>query len=89
VVISPPFEWQVRLNESGIVPRPRMDAPVEPRILAELQRFTAFRRAYEEGGLAPADFDTFGPTLRTLRQFLAATADLAALVRDQMVPNPD
>jgi transaldolase len=89
VVISPPFEWQVRLNKSGIAPVPRMDVPVEPRILAELEKFTDFRRASEEGGLAPADFDTFGPTQRTLRQFLAATADLAALVRDQMVPNPD
>lgn len=89
VVISPPFEWQTRLNKSGIAPAPRMDVPVEPRILEGLQRFTDFRRAYEEGGLSPADFDTFGPTRRTLRQFLAATADLAALVRDQMVPTPD
>lgn len=89
VVISPPFEWQTRLAKSGISPAPRMDVPVEPRILEGLLRFTDFRRAYEEGGLSPADFDTFGPTRRTLRQFLAATADLAALVRDQMVPSPD
>jgi len=89
VVISPPFEWQTRLNKSGIAPLPRMDVPVEPRILQGLQKFTDFRRASEEGGLSPADFDGFGPTRRTLRQFLAATADLAALVRDQMIPNPD
>ena len=89
VVISPPFEWQTRLNESGISPQPRMDVPVEPRILAELQKLADFRRSYEEGGLSPAEFDGFGPTRRTLRQFLAATADLAALVRDQMVSNPD
>ncbi len=89
VVISPPFEWQIRFNKSGIAPAPRMEVPVEPRILAGLQKFADFRRAYEEGGLAPADFDGFGPTRRTLRQFLAATHDLAALVRDQMVPSPD
>jgi transaldolase len=89
VVISPPFEWQTRLNKSGLSPVPRIEVPVEPRILEGLQRFADFRRAHEEGGLSPADFDTFGPTRRTLRQFLAATADLAALVRDQMVPNPE
>ncbi len=89
VVISPPFEWQTRLAKSGIAPLPRMEVPVEPRILEGLQKFTDFRRAYEEGGLSPADFDTFGPTRRTLRQFLAATSDLAALVRDQLVPSPD
>jgi transaldolase len=36
-----------------------------------------------------AEFDTFPPTRRTLRQFLAACHDLSALVRDVMVPNPD
>jgi transaldolase len=35
------------------------------------------------------EFDSFGPTVRTLRQFNAATTDLAVLVRDLMLPNPD
>jgi transaldolase len=52
-------------------------------------KFTDFRRAYDEDGMTPAEFDTFGPTVRTLRQFLKATSDLAALIRDAMVPNPD
>ena len=40
-------------------------------------------------GLAVADFDTFGATRRTLRQFLTAAADLDALVRDVLLPDPD
>ena len=40
-------------------------------------------------GSRPAEFDTFAPTRRTLRQFLAACADLNQLVRDVMLPNPD
>jgi transaldolase len=89
VVISPPYAWQVRLNKSGISPVPRIDQPVEPRILDALEtRFAEYRRASTEGGLSVADFDTFGATRRTLRQFLGATADLAALVRDLMLPNP-
>ena len=36
-----------------------------------------------------AEFDDFGATRRTLRQFCKATDDLVALVRDIMIPNPD
>lgn len=89
VVISPPFSWQTRLNRSGISPLPRMGEPVDPRTLAALEAFPDFRRSYQDGGLSIPEFDAFGPTRRTLRQFLAANADLAALVRDFMVPNPD
>lgn len=90
VVISPPHAWQVRFNASDIVPRSRIDDPVERRIVDELQkRFLDFRRAYSEDGLAVDDFDAFPPTRRTLRQFIAACHDLESLVRDSMLPNPD
>jgi transaldolase len=90
VVISPPYPWQVRLNKSDVPVVPRMDEPVEPRIVEELhRRFADFRRAYDEGGLAVPEFDGFGPTRRTLRQFLGACADLDALIRDVVVPDPD
>jgi transaldolase len=35
------------------------------------------------------EFDAFGATRRTLRQFSKATDDLVAIVRDVMVPDPD
>jgi transaldolase len=89
VVLSPPFANQARFNKSGISPRPLMDRPVDGRILEALDRFPEYRRASTENGLSPAEFDTFGPTRRTLRQFLAANVELQALVRDVMVPNPD
>jgi transaldolase len=90
VVISPPCAWQVRYNASTIQPVPRMDNPVDPSIVAALtEQFPDFVRAYTEDGLAIGEFDTFGATLRTLRQFLAAGAELNAVIRDVMVPNPD
>ena len=89
VVVSPPYNWQVRFNASGIAPVARMDEPVDPRILAELEKFPDYRRASTEKGLSPAEFDSFGATRRTLRQFLAASSDLSALIRDFMLPNPD
>jgi len=90
VVISPPYSWQVRFNASDVEVRSRIDRPVEAKIVEELSRkFPDFRRAYTEGGIPVEEFDSFGATRRTLRQFIAACHDLDALVRDVMLPNPD
>lgn len=90
IVISPPYSWQVRFNSSDIEVRNRIDDPVQPHIVEELSRkFADFRRASTEGGIAIAEFDSFGPTRRTLRQFITACHDLDGLVRDFLVPNPD
>jgi transaldolase len=90
VVISPPFGWQRRLNASGIDPVPRIDEPVEPRIVDTLYRAVPdFRRAYDPDGMTAADFEGFGATRRTLRQFLAAMGELDGYVRDVLVPDPD
>ena len=64
----------------------RIDDPVEPTTLdALLKKFPDFRRAYEEQGLSGAEFDGFGPTVRTLRQFIAGYHDLVMTVRDFML----
>nr|CAA9344779.1 MAG: Transaldolase [uncultured Nocardioidaceae bacterium] len=89
VVISPPFEWQVRLNASGIEPLPRIDEPVTDAVLGTLHAsFSEFRRAYEPDGMAIGDFEGFGATRRTLRQFLGACAHLEEVVRDVLLPDP-
>jgi len=63
---------------------------VDPAIVEELDRkFTDFHRSYIEDGMTNAEFDDYGPTRRTLRQFSKATEDLSSLVRDVIIPNPD
>lgn len=90
VVISPPCAWQKRYNASDIEVVPRIDKPVDTQIVQDLlKRFADFRRAYHEDGLTIDEFDTFGCTSRTLRQFLGACTDLSVVVRDIMLPNPD
>lgn len=90
VVISPPYKWQVRFNASNIPVLNRIDKPVAPAIVNELlDKFVDFHRAYEEDGLSLRDFDSYGPTVRTLRQFLEATHELSVRVRDIILPNPD
>lgn len=88
-VISPPSAWQKRLNASDIQVRPRIDDPVDPRIVEGLlAHFPDFERAYTEDGLSVEEFDSYPPTVRTLRQFITACGDLDALVRDVMLPDP-
>jgi transaldolase len=90
VVISPPCAWQRRYNESDIEVIPRINDPVDPRIVdCLLRKFPDFERAYTENGLTPEEFDTFGSTRRTLRQFIAAVVEMNSIVRDVILPNPD
>lgn len=90
VVISPPYSWQVRFNASDIHVHPRINNPVSTEIVETLlAKFPDFDRAYSEKGLALDEFDSFGPTRRTLRQFINACHELDALVLDCLVPNPD
>ncbi len=90
VVISPPYKWQKRYNASDVEVKSRIDDPVDPHILSELTgKFEDFRRAYEEDGMTIDEFDTFGATARTLRQFIGGCQQLSTLIRDFMIPNPD
>jgi len=87
VVISPPFAWQVRYNASDIPVTPRIDKSVDAKIVDELsKKFVDFRRAFTQDGLSIEEFDSFGPTRRTLRQFIAGCGDLGAIIRDFMLP---
>jgi transaldolase len=54
-----------------------------------IRKFPDFRRAYAADGLTVDEFDSFGPTRRTLRHFIAACHDLDGLVRDFLLPDPD
>lgn len=90
VVISPPHAWQARFNASDVSVTSRMDTPVDDAIVSELLRqFPDFRRAYDEHGLSADEFDSFGPTVRTLRQFSEACHDLERIVRDALLPTPE
>jgi transaldolase len=87
LVISPPFDWQQRINENALPVQRRIDVPVDERIMDELLTLSEFRRAYDPMGLQPAEFAEFGASRNTLRQFLEADARLDSLVRDVLVPS--
>ena len=86
LVVSPPFKWQKRINDSDYQVVPRIDEPVDAEHLDALKKIPEFMRAYDPDGMTIKEFDTFGATRRTLRQFLQADADLDTLVRDIITP---
>lgn len=89
VVVSPPSKWQKRFNSSGVTIEDRISMPVDPKIVNELmEKFPDFVRAFSDGGMAIEEFDTFGPTVRTLRQFIDACHELEGQIREFMLPNP-
>lgn len=90
IVLTIPYEWQLKINASDIEVKERMADPVDPRIIDEmLTRLPEFRKAYEPDGMTMDEFDGYGATVRTLRGFIASYHELQAIVRDFMIPNPD
>ncbi len=90
VVISPPCQWQRRYNASDVEVISRIDRPVDAELVTELlAKFVDFRKVYDADGMRIDQFDTYGATARTLRQFIQASLDLAVLIRNFMIPNPD
>ncbi len=90
IVVSPPSKWQKRFNASDVTVEDRIAKPVNANIVNDLmKKFPDFVRASRDGGIAIEDFDTFGPTARTLRQFIEACHELEGQIREFMIPNPD
>jgi transaldolase len=84
------YDWQQKFNASDVEVKNRIDDPVDPKIIAELEKkFPDFRRAYDERGMTPAEFDDYGATRRTLLAFIASYQDLTAVVRSIMIADPD
>ncbi len=63
VVISPPFDWQLRINENELPVESRIDTPVDEQIVSTLtERLPDFRRAYQPDGMSADQFEEFGAT---------------------------
>jgi Transaldolase. len=88
VVLTITSDWQDNINKSGIDPTPRMDVPVDDKVLETLKKyFPEFIRAYEGDGMKESEFADFGATKRTLEQFLGGYSDLLGVIRGFMIPN--
>lgn len=82
------YAWQKKINASDIPVVRRIDDPVEQKYIdALLAKSEVFRKGYAEDGMEVADFDSYMPVVKSVRGFLAAYANLVAVVRDALVPD--
>ena len=68
------FSLQMRVQRMAIEADPErvthIDEEIDPAVIKRLYKLPEFVRAYEEGGLKPEEFITFGVTQKTASQFL-------------------
>jgi hypothetical protein len=72
MVMSTAPNIQAQLQEPGVPRELRIDRPIAKDVIERLLTIPEFVKAYEPNGMASEDFITFGPTQRTLAQFLDA-----------------
>jgi len=90
IVLTIPYDWQLKINASDIEVKERMQNPVDPAILeAMLKKIPDFRMAYLADGMTIDQFDMYGATVRTLRGFISSYHELQGVLREYMLPNPD
>ncbi len=90
VIHTIPYKWQLRFNGSDMPITETTTIPPDPEMIKVLKdNFEDFTKAYEPDGMKPEEFENFGPTRRTLRQFIGGYESLLAIIRDLMIPNPD
>lgn len=90
IIHTIPYKWQVRYNGSDMPIENTTARETDPEMIAVLKKnFPDFVKAYEPDGMPIQEFDNYGATRRTLRQFIGGYESLLGIVRDLMIPNPD
>lgn len=85
IVLTIPYGWQVKYNNSDYEVKNNMDTPVDKVVLDKLMKIPEFVKAYDENGLKLEEFEHYGAFLATIQQFLNGYDDLCKLIRGYMV----
>lgn len=86
VVLTIPYKHWKNFNASSVEVTPRMDKEVDGKIISSLlSHFDDFKRAYQEDGMTPEEFEFYGSSVHTLDQFINGYYELLTLVRGRML----
>lgn len=85
IILTIPYEWQLKYNDSNYEINSTIDLPVCETTLNKLTQIDEFNKAFLPNGLNPEDFEHFGPFVDTMNQFLNGYDDLCKLIRKYMV----
>ncbi len=79
------YSWHKRLNASDIEVVSRIDEPVPAAYMAQLNKIPEFHKSFDENGMKPEEFVTYGGFRDTLTTFIAGYDDLCRLIRGYMI----
>lgn len=85
IVLTIPYDWQLKYNTSTYEISATMDTEVNKDYLEKLQQLDEFNKAYLPNGLKPEEFEHYGAFIDTMNQFLSGYDDLCKLIRKYMV----
>jgi transaldolase len=86
IIISMPYEWWNKFNDSEVEVKSRINKPVDENIVNALKdNFEDFNKAYNEDGMSINEFESFGACVHTMKSFLEGYDEFIALIRNRMI----
>ncbi|GHU66777.1 hypothetical protein AGMMS49983_17030 [Clostridia bacterium] len=83
MVLTIPYKYQVRFNNSDFPVEAAIDRPVDTNYIGQLRTLPDFVKAYDE--MSVEEFDSYGPVNITLEQFANGYDDLVKIIRKFMI----
>jgi transaldolase len=85
VLQSIPYGWWKKYDDAETTPRLSLNEPMDETILSELMKFDDFKQAYNEDGMTPDEFVSYGASINTITQFIEGYEGLLKDVRGLML----
>lgn len=85
LVLTIPYGWQKRFNESDVEIKDRINIDIKKEYLEKLQKLEEFNKAYDETGLSEEEFAHYGAFQVTIKQFLGGYDELVKIIRNYYV----
>ena len=79
------YSWHKRVNSGDVDVKDRMADQVPEVYMNELNKIEEFHKSFEENGMKPEEFVTYGGFRDTLTTFIAGYDDLCKLIRGYMI----
>ena len=83
MVLTIPYKYQVRFNDSDIEVKSGIENDVNPYYVDQLMKLPDFVKAYDK--MDVEEFDNYGPVNVTMNQFLGGYDELIKIIRSFMV----
>lgn len=85
IVLTIPYEWQLKFNQSEYEICSTIENEVNTDYLEKLKKIDEFNKAYDEDGLSLDDFEHYGAFKVTMNGFLNGYDELVKIIRSYMI----